>query len=166
VGIAQVGAQAHLNFLAGLVVPVVGGSAPTWIPGLSWIDSFGVPHTWNGTAWVPDTGARYVALLSADPGEATTLAALTEIVTPGYSRFLISMAPATATSPSVTESLTTIIWGPMTADMSVAAGWAALVTAATGVLGQVLFTWKLPKSQKVATSQSVIVAINDLQVSE
>jgi hypothetical protein len=165
-GIAQVGAQAHLNFLAGLTVPIVGGSAPTWVPGLSWVDPLGVPQTWNGTAWVPDTGSRYVALLSADPGSDTTIAALTEIITPGYARFLISMAPATAARPSVTESLSTIIWGPMTADMALAAGWAALVTVATGVLGQVLFTWKLPKSQKVATSQSVVVATNDLQLSE
>jgi hypothetical protein len=54
----------------------------------------------------------------------------------------------------------------MTADMALAAGWAALVTVATGVLGQVLFTWQLPKTQKVATSQSVVVATNDLQLSE
>jgi hypothetical protein len=165
VGIAQVGAQANLNYLAGLVVPVVGGSAPTWIPGLYWIDS-GVAKAWNGSAWVADTGARYVALLSVDPGEATTIAALTEVTTLGYARFLITMAPATAASPSVTESLTTITWGPMTADMAVAAGWAALVTVASGTLGHVLFTWKMPKPQRVAISQSVVVATNDLQLSE
>jgi hypothetical protein len=50
--------------------------------------------------------------------------------------------------------------------MSVAAGWAALVTVASGVLGQVLFTWTMPEPQQVAVSQSIVVATDDLQLSE
>jgi hypothetical protein len=172
-GIAQVGAQANLNYLAGNVVTIRQATAPTWVPGLCWVPSVivgslaaNVPCTWNSSAWVADTGARYLALLSADPGEATTIAALTEITTPGYARQLVTFANATAADPSIIQNTAPIVFGPMTADMAVAAGWAALVTVVSGVTGLCLYTWPLTPPERVAISQTVDVATGFCQIQE
>ena len=52
--LSQVGAQILANKIAGNVPPYIGTSAPTWVPGLDWINttSGSVLYTWNGAAWV------------------------------------------------------------------------------------------------------------------
>src|ERR1039457_4559328 len=116
-GIAQVGAQANLNYLAGNVATIRQATAPTWVPGLCWVPSVivgrpaaHVPRTGSSYAWVADTGARYLALLSADPGEAPTIAALTEIPAPGYARQLVTFANATAADPSIIQNTAPIVF--------------------------------------------------------
>lgn len=165
------GAQACLNLLTGNAVPVVSSSAPgSWIPGQYWINSANsyLPYEYNGTAWVPASATRYLALLTADPTQlpAVAITDLSEITTAGYARATVSMSTATGNYPSVSTDTGTISWGPMTADMLVPAIWAALVTVSTGSLGLYVFSWPLPAPQQVSTSQYVQIAANQLSLSQ
>lgn len=160
-------AEIVLNNVAGLVVPVVSGSAPTPKPGLWWIDtgSGNTVKRYNNSAWVVDTGNRYLALLSANPAGATTLAGITEITTTGYSRQLISWGNPTAAYPSVLTNTNTITFGPFTADMLVPATYVGLVTEASGTTGNIEYAWSIP-AQQVDTSQNIQIAIGDWTLSQ
>jgi len=169
--IGQYGAQQTVNNLVGNAVPVVQGTAPAvWIPGQYWINSsaFYVVYEYNGTAWVPSSGNRYLALLTADPTAlpAVNITDLSEVTTPGYSRAQMNFSAASATYPSTTTDTGTISWGPMTADMLVPALFVGLVTAATGTTGLYLFSWQLPEPQQVNTSQYVQIATGELSLSQ
>ena len=67
--ISQVGAQILANKLAGNVQPYIGTSAPTWVPGLEWINttSGACPYTYNGSSYVAGAQDEYIALLTASP---------------------------------------------------------------------------------------------------
>lgn len=97
------GAQALANKTGGIVPPYIGTSAPTWVPGLDWINTSATPtlYQWNGTGWVnANTMGLYIALLTADPtqavsqasGYAMTISDLTEDATSGYSRQAVTFA--------------------------------------------------------------------------
>lgn len=161
------GAEAVLNLIAGLAVPVVSGSAPTGKPGLYWIDtgSGNAIKYWNGAAWVVDNGNRYLALLTANPAGVTTMAGLTEVTTTGYSRQQVTWGNPTAVYPSVLVNTNTITFGPMTADMLVAATYMALVTVASGTAGNIDYAWSIP-AQQVDTSQNIQIAIGQLALSQ
>lgn len=165
------GAQATLNLLTGNAVPVVSSSAPgTWIPGQYWINTSAgnTPYEYNGTAWVPASATRYMALLTADPTQlpAVNLSDLAEVTTAGYTRATVSLAQATPNYPSVSTDTGTISWGPMTADMLVPALFAALVTVSIGTSGLYLYSWPLPSPQQVSNSQFVQIATNQLSLSQ
>ena len=168
--VAQVGAQMTLNVLLGNAVPVVASTAPvTPIPGLWWVDSassYSVQQ-WNGTAWVVDTGARYLALLAADPTvlPAVLISDLVEITTPGYSRQLVDWTNATSAYPSVSDNSGNVTWGPMTADMAVGTQWVALVTVASGNTGLLLYTWTVGL-QQVNTSESIQLAASEFTLAQ
>lgn len=164
-GLAQVGAQTELNSLTGVAIPVVSNSAPTWVPGMYWINtgSGNSINTWNGVAWVT-AGSNYLALLTADPTGLTTIAALTEVTTTGYSRVAVSFNAATAASPSVTSNSNLIAFGPMTANMTAPASWVALVTVASGTVGLLLNTWSITPPQQVSATQTVDIAAGALQI--
>ena len=165
--ITPTGAEIGLNHLAGLVVPNVGASAPTYIPGLYWIDSGNsyAVKGYNGSSWVTTTGARYLCLLSSDPTGLTAVNQLTEIQTAGYARQLISFANATAAYPSVLTNSSTITFGPFTADMVLAAGWLAMVSTSSGTNGHFLYGWTIKNAQKVASSQSIQIETGALALS-
>ena len=169
--IGQVGAQMALNRLAGNVVPVVQGTAPSvWLPGQYWINSsdFYTVYDYNGTAWVPSSGSRYLALLTADPTAlpAVNITDLSEVTTPGYARSQMNFSPASAAYPSTSSDTGTVSWGPMTADMLVPALFVAMVTVATGTTGLYLFSWQLPAPQQVNTSQYIQVATGEISLSQ
>lgn len=97
------GAQALANKISGIVPPYIGTAAPTWVPGLDWINTSGTPalYAWNGTAWVAATTmGNYIALLTADPTQAATqnggyamnISDLTEDTTAGYARLPVTFA--------------------------------------------------------------------------
>ena len=160
------GAEAVLNLLGGLAVPVVSGSAPTGKPGLYWIDtgSGNAVKYYNGSAWVVDNGNRYLALLTANPAGVTSMAGLSEITTAGYARQQVTWGNPSAAYPSVLTNTNTITFGPMSADMLVAATYMALVTVSTGTAGNIDYAWNIP-AQQVETSQNIQIAIGQLTLS-
>lgn len=165
------GAQSCLNLITGNAVPVVSSSQPaSWFPGQYWINSANsyLPYEYNGTAWVPASSTRYLALLTADPTQlpAVNITDLAEVTTAGYARAAVTMSAATANYPSVCTDSGTVTWGPMTADMLVPALFAALVTVVSGTQGLYLFSWPLPSPQQVSVSQSIQIATSQLSLSQ
>ena len=174
--LSQVGAQILANKIAGNAVPVLQTSAPTWIPGMDWIDttSGATLKTWNGSTWVVGAATRYVALLTASPytsgpssGYAQAITDLVEVTTAGYSRQAVTYANASAAYPAPVSNSALLTFGPVSAAMALAAQWAALVThAATGSSGLLLYFWQLDTPQQVSVSQSIQIPIGGLSLSE
>lgn len=170
-----VGAQILANKLAGTVPPAIQTSAPTWVPGLDWINttSGAVLNSWNGSAWVVGASARYVALLTASPftsgsggGNAELISDLIEVTTAGYTRQAVTFGNAASSYPSPVSNSGVLTFGPMTAGMALAAQWAALVTASSGTTGLLLYYWQLDTPQQVSVSQSVQIPIAGLSLTE
>jgi hypothetical protein len=175
--VCQTGAELSLNTIAGLTVPVVSSVAPTWIPGLYWVntgDSNNV-YDWNGSAWVkvPAAGSRYLALLTADPDTsgaggtpAVSLSDLLEDTTSGYARQLFVMSGATPGPPAGMVNANTITFGPYGANMPVADQWSALVTSASGTSGLLLYTWDLDTIEQVSVSQNIVFPAGSLSLGQ
>lgn len=165
-GIAQTGAQLNLNSLTGAAVPVAQSSAPTWIPGLYWYDTVNtLMKEWNGSSWVAVT-SNYLALLTSDPTGQTTIAGLTEVTTSGYSRIPVTFSAATAATPSVALNSSLLTFGPMSANMTLAAQWLAMVTVSSGTVGFLLNTWTLSTPQQVSATQTINIAAGALQITQ
>jgi hypothetical protein len=168
--IALQAAQINLNILTGAVSFSTAGSAPTYVPGLMWLNA-GVLYAWNGTAWV-NYETRYLALLTADPstsgaggGQSVYVSDLVEVTTPGYARVPVTVGLGSSGLPCVATNPALVTWGPLTADMAVAAQWAALVTNSTGAAGILCYTWN-GLSEQVDASQSIEVPANGLVLSQ
>lgn len=169
--IAQTGAQALCNYLGGSVPPYIGSSAPTWVPGLYWINtsSSATVYSWNGSSWISGADGRYIALLTADPlasgpggGFSVNISDLVEVTTPGYTRQAVTFSDATAAYPSEISNTAPLTFGPMNADMALSAQWAAMVTVVTGNSGILLQTWALDTPQQVSVSQAITIPSGDL----
>ena len=167
-GIAPYGAQVQLNSLLGLVTPVVAGTAPaTPIPGQFWINSSAsyVVNEYNGAAWVA-AGSRYLALCTADPSSAVFISDLQEVTTAGYSRIAATFDPATNAIPSVSTNNGLIVFGPFTANMTLASQWIALVTVGSGTVGHLLYTWTLDAPQQVNATQEIAIAADAITTNQ
>lgn len=171
----QVGAQLLANTIGGNVPPAIQSSAPTWIPGLYWVDttSGATLKSWNGAAWITGAMPLLVALLTASPftsgpggGPSLAITDLVELTTTGYSRQSVDFTNAAASYPAPVGNAATLTFGPMTASMSLAAQWAALVTASSGTAGLLLYMWTLDTPQQVSVSQSIQIPAGDLTLSE
>lgn len=166
--IAEFGAAALVNHLSGQAIPVVAASPPSWFPGLYWIDtsSGNAVKTWNGSAWVTSAGSRFLALLSADPvaAGAVNISDLTEITTAGYSRQAVTFAHSSTAYPSSASNSSLITFGPMSAGMTNAVQWVAMVTVASGSVGYFLMSWLMPTSVQVNSSQSIQIGANQLVI--
>jgi hypothetical protein len=173
--LAEVGDQGLVNTLSGNAVPVASavGSPPTWIPGLYWYNTTASAfQEWNGTAWVtsPAPGARYLALLTADPvlGGAVNITdpGFVELTTSGYARQLATFSNATAAVPAVSANTNLITFGPMSSSMLIPVQWVALVTESTTELvspyGQFLASWNLSAPVQVNASQQIQIGIGQL----
>lgn len=99
--LTALGAQSLVNTVAGIVPPHIGTTAPTWQPGLYWVNttSGSVLEYWNGAAWVAGTEPLYIALLTGDPsvsgpngGYALQISDLIEDTTSGYARQSVTFA--------------------------------------------------------------------------
>jgi hypothetical protein len=165
-GISQTGAQRAVASLVGAVVPVYGSTAPANpVPGQYWVNTSGIVQEFNGSAWVT-AGNYYLALCTADPSNATTIAGIQEVTTSGYSRVQVQWNPATATLPAVISNTSLIQFGPMTANMTLASQWVALVSVASGTTGFLLYTWTLSKPQQVVATQYVAIPASDLTINQ
>lgn len=162
--VAQTGAQVELNALTKAAIPVVSNAAPTWVPGLYWVDtsSGNTVKEWNGVSWSATAATGYLALLTADPIGQTTISGLSEVTTTGYSRQVCAFSAASSAYPSQATNSGLITFGPLTANMLVAAAWLALVTVQTGTVGFLLDTWVMQTPQQVLATQSIDIAAGAL----
>lgn len=174
--LSATGAQALANHIGGIVPPHLGTSAPTWVPGLIWIDttSGATAKYWNTSAWVAGTPGLYVALLTGDPsqsgeggGYAQGISDLVEDTTSGYARQAVTFAePGSPGYPAVITNTAVVTFGPYSAAQLLEVQWAALVTASSGNLGLLLYMWALPGPQMVGVSQSIQIPIGDLTLGQ
>lgn len=169
-GIAQVGAQSCLNHLTKAAVPVISSTAPTWIPGLQWVNTTTNPpvlYGWNGTTWLPaGVGGDYLALLTADPTGLVNISQLVECLDAGYSRQQCAFNPATATLPSVATNASLVQFGPFTVNMALPVQWVALVSSSSGTTGFLKETWTLSAPQQVLSTQFIDIPAGSLSITE
>jgi len=102
----------------------------------------------------------YLALLSAAPTDATTLATMTEITTAGYSRQAVTFS-APSGDPQVSSNTAALTFGPFSADPPNVTH-AALVSAASGTTGDLVYFWTLDNARDAANGDSLTVAIGAL----
>jgi hypothetical protein len=166
-GIAQTGAQISLNCLTRSVPPVVSSTAPTWVPGMYWVDTghSNAIKAWNGSAWVTDLNL-YLALCTADPTGQTTAAGISECTDSGYARQAAAFINASAAYPSVSSNSGLIVFGPFNVNMSLSVQWAALVSAVTGTTANVHETWTLSQQWQVLATQTIDIPVGSLTITE
>lgn len=175
--IAPIAADATLNLLSGEFTLAVQSSAPTWVPGLYWVDSGhgNALNMYNGITWV-NVANRYLALLTSDPATsgpggtpAVLISDLDECSDSGYARQPVTMGTATGTStPAVAANSGLITWGPFNVDMALPVSWLALVTVQSGSNGLLVWTWDVPAemAQQVAASEFVQCPTGGLVMSQ
>ena len=105
----------------------------------------------------------YLALLTVAPGDATTLASMTELTTAGYARQACTWT-APSGDPSLASNTATITFGPFTADPPSVA-YAALVSSASGTSGDFIAYWTADVAQDATTGQSIQVSAGALTLS-
>jgi|688.fasta_scaffold03440_29 hypothetical protein len=113
------------------------------------------------------SATTYLALLTAAPGDTTTLSGLAEYGATGYSRQAVTWASPTLNGSNVPETSNTgtVSFGPFTASATGTITHAALVTAASGTTGSVLAWWELDASRTPSTNDSVEITTGNLKLS-
>lgn len=114
----------------------------------------GQPATWGSRASVDVMTGRaapialprdtFLALLTQTPNDNTTLASMVEVTTTGYARQKVTWTAPTipVDSPYWTSTNSALItFGPFTAEMASASTYVALVSAASGTVGDFIFYW-------------------------
>lgn len=105
----------------------------------------------------------YLALLTAAPGDATTIATMSELSTAGYSRQAVTWSTPSG-DPQATSNTAAITFGAFTADPPNVTHL-ALVSAASGTTGDFLYYWTADTARDAATGDSISVAIGALTMS-
>lgn len=179
--VAQWGAAGALNAFTREALPFYSATAPTsWIPGQVWVNSSAgnANYVYDGTTpynsahWAA-VGSLYVALLTADPSTsgsggtpAVNISDLVEDLTTGYARQVVTFSQLTQSTavvpPEPASNTGTITWGPYTANQALPVQWAALVTALSGTVGLLLYTWNLDTIEQVLTAQSITIPAGNL----
>ncbi|GAA2322334.1 hypothetical protein GCM10010149_89380 [Nonomuraea roseoviolacea subsp. roseoviolacea] len=108
----------------------------------------------------------YLALLTSSVPDNVGLSSLPEVTTPGYARQQVTWSAATLARPSLTGNSAVVTFGPVTADMASPATHVALVTAAVGTTGDVLYVWQLDTTQQAVNGQALQIAVNKLTLSQ
>lgn len=105
----------------------------------------------------------YLALLTAAPGDTTTMATMTELTTPGsngYNRQTCAWSAPTG-DPASTGNTALLTFGPFTADLGNVTHL-ALVSASTGTSGDFIWYWTADVAKDPANGDSITVAIGAL----
>lgn len=102
----------------------------------------------------------YLALLTAAPSDATTVATMTEVTTSGYSRQAVTFSAPTG-DPSTSSNTATITFGPFSADPP-NVPYAALVSSASGTGGDLIAYWTADIARDAANGESLQVAAGAL----
>lgn len=169
--LGQWGSMALINHISANAVPFIGSSAPTWVPGLVWINTSSTPtvYHWNGAAWVSGAASLYIALCTADPttsgpsgGYSVNISDLVEDTTAGYARQAVTFSAAATTYPATTANTNNLTFGPYSAAQQQAVQWAALVNVSSGNAGQLLYWWDMSPAQQVAISQTIVIGSGTL----
>jgi hypothetical protein len=108
----------------------------------------------------------YLALLTAAPGDTTTVAGLTEYAATGYARVAPTWGTAALNGSSIPEisNSALITFGPFTAGTGGVITHCALVTSASGTSGEVRAFWQLDTSRTPGTNDSLEFAIAGLKM--
>jgi hypothetical protein len=107
----------------------------------------------------------YLALLTAAPTDATTMATMTEVFTPGtsgYTRVAVTWGAPTG-DPALTSNTNTVTVGAFTADPATITH-CALVSAATGTAGVLYSHWALTTPRDPAIGDTITFAPGDLSL--
>jgi hypothetical protein len=175
----QIGTYASIGALnqatgAVTVAASVVGSPPTWVPGLYWYNTTTPAlEQWNGSAWTTtgittSSASRYLALLTQDPVANGVVnlsdSGFVELTTSGYARQAVSFTQLTssATYPASTSNTGAITFGPMSATMTLAVQWVALVSVVSGTTGLFLASWASVAPITVDISQSIQIGAGSL----
>lgn len=124
--------------------------------------------------WTPPTTV-YCMLLTADPSLTAALpkdpqlSELTELSAPGYSRQVVNWAAATTPAPggnSQIKNSNILTFGPFTAPTGSgsASTFGALVTVASGTIGEVLATWQWDSPVFSVQNESITVPVGKLTI--
>lgn len=104
----------------------------------------------------------YLALLSAAPTDASTLATMTEITTAGYSRQSVTWS-APAGDPAETHNTNVITFGAFSADPP-SVTHCALVSSASTTTGDFIAWWSLTTPRDAASGDSISFAASALSL--
>lgn len=105
----------------------------------------------------------YLALLTAAPGDTTTLGTMTELSATGYSRQAVTWSSPSG-DPSETHNTNTITFGPFSTDPSNVTHL-ALVSAASGTTGDFIYYWTATAARDAASGDSIQVSPSGLSMS-
>jgi hypothetical protein len=105
----------------------------------------------------------YLGLAVAIPDAGITLTTLAEVVTPGYARVQVVWSAPTGVPVSIANSAN-IQFGPVTADMDSAAGYAFLTEVLAGTAGTVLYIWQLTEPVLAKANKPIFVAAGALTI--
>lgn len=117
----------------------------------------------TGRAAGPGARTTYLALLTAAPGDTTTLATMSEVSTAGYARQAITWTAPTG-DPQLTSNSALVTFGPFSADPPNVTH-CALVSASSGTSGDFLMFWTLDTAKDAAINESIQFAIAALSMS-
>jgi len=105
----------------------------------------------------------YLALLTAAPTDATTMANMSEVATPGsggYNRQAVTWSAPTG-DPSSSSNSNALTFGAFTVDPA-SVGYVALVSAATGTTGDFLWFWQVDTAKDAGVGDSITIAAGAL----
>jgi hypothetical protein len=105
----------------------------------------------------------FLALLTAAPNDATTMANMTEITTPGtngYTRQQVTWSTPSG-DPSASSNSAALTFGPFTSNLDNVTH-VALVSAQTGTAGDFLWHWAVDEPKDPAIDDSITVAVGAL----
>jgi hypothetical protein len=105
----------------------------------------------------------YIALCTVAVTDTDTLASITEVTTAGYARQSVTWG-APSGDPQVSANTNALTFGPFTADPP-SIGFLALVSAASGTSGDLLYRWTADTARDGITNDSITIAIGALTMS-
>lgn len=105
----------------------------------------------------------YLALLTAAPGDSTTVATMTECTATGYARQACAWT-APSGDPSTSSNSGTLTFGPFTTDPPSIA-YAALVSSSAGTGGDFIAYWTGNVALDAIVGQSIQVSVGALTLS-
>lgn len=112
----------------------------------------------TGAAAGPGARTMYIALLTATPADSATLATLAETTMTGYARQIAAFTAPTVATPPSTNNSAILTYGPVTGTMATISA-AALVSAASGTVGDFVALWVLTTSRTPVANDSLQAAI-------
>lgn len=105
----------------------------------------------------------YAALCTAAIAPTAAISDLAELTTAGYARNSVAWAtPSYSVSGSSTTNSSPVTFGPMAADMASPVIWVALISAATGTVGDLLYAWQLDVPAQVLSGESIQFLVGSL----